>query len=955
MNRPPHQIPTTNPISLLVTIGSDVHGLHAYLKNISRLHLINYLFDGAQVPEQLRKHGWTVGYRNENPSGYIYSALSCYKTNNSSVFLISIPGNSHFADILLTKERRIFSSILIATSTKNPLSSFIAEFIELQNSKKNQSDWHNSFQEKYYISPRDIQKHANNLMDLETHIRSIFPNERKYVQMNSFPCIAFQLVGDQSVPMPKPLNDISNQQDPWTWFSKHCHQDILFDLRFAFDRISTRNYVLHKRQQNTHNTCIGKSSPLVKFRKSALNASNMDQCKWAILIAVPPAGAFKSVQSTVGTLQILGNIREVFSGMINNNNDLTDGKGDDLNFSISIYASTVSSADHIFCKASDIFENVIKLPTGTTICQSWETLARYAITKGATRLLLSDGVLAIRTVNWISRAEKEFQAGSICVELLGKENYFAQINGSSLISLHVWHVCIFGRLFPHSVYNKEGSFTFLREIWQRTGWFATIYVHVEPEMSQKLSSYGQRFLESDASSFRDIPFETSLSVLRSFKAEVKKSISNKRFKSQFTFDENEFQVLRRLDVIIPTFRLPVEHLRKLVSLRASIPCLVTFWIVVDNPSHPNLSTLLSELDNVTVPHPYTQGHDSELHGLYQTRVLVHPFYCGASVAQNTGLLASLADWAVLLHDDVTPSRDLLDAYLSAISKHDSYNDYFHKHDYSHMSKEPKLCTTFNMRVDILAGITHFPKPHSFWQHALLTSDICKNYGGPVAFPVTANVCIRVRHNPHLFDPKYSNNGGGENIEYGLRVRQGGNRMVVVPDALVLHPWFCNSATASLLHTSKWMLGESLLAEDLSHMHTVIVAPGWAECTILYLPIGMLLTVHESSRIWSLLKSALFIFCNEFLFRSSLICLRAVKQVGFRRTLLVSCFSAILQMSQDVVRVWCHLRRYRADCLFRTLYLNDGKGSAFTLQLLSVMKFIFICLLLLYINLQNLHH
>ena len=85
-----------------------------------------------------------------------------------------------------------------------------------------------------------------------------------------------------------------------------------------------------------------------------------------------------------------------------------------------------------------------------------------------------------------------------------------------------------------------------------------------------------------------------------------------------------------------------------------------------------------------LPHPLTQRYDREHSGLYHTRVLVQTARGGTAVARNTALMHSVADWAPFLADDATPAPDLLDAYFSAILRHDGDNTHPQVR-YSHLS------------------------------------------------------------------------------------------------------------------------------------------------------------------------------------------------------------------------------------------------------------------------------
>ena len=142
------------------------------------------------------------------------------------------------------------------------------------------------------------------------------------------------------------------------------------------------------------------------------------------------------------------------------------------------------------------------------------------------------------------------------------------------------------------------------------------------------------------------------------------------------------------------------------------------------------------------------------------------------MSRNTGLACSHGDWVVLLDDDVVPDQNILNAYLGASIRHPD--------------------------AKILVGLTLLPSPSRLVEHALAASQMTFFFGVALKMKhppwgVTANLCVRGRADaPVWFGKGYPKSGGGEDVDYCLRVKdmeRNGAVIVSVPEARALHPFW----------------------------------------------------------------------------------------------------------------------------------------------------------------------
>lgn len=279
-----------------------------------------------------------------------------------------------------------------------------------------------------------------------------------------------------------------------------------------------------------------------------------------------------------------------------------------------------------------------------------------------------------------------------------------------------------------------------------------------------------------------------------------------------------------LDVVVPTFRCEISALQRIVSLRASVPVRTSFWIIVDNPSSP-------DIDKVRALEMFAPN--------YSVNVREHKQNWGASAARNTGMDYSDADWIVLLDDDVAPDPDLLDAYIGGILRHPD--------------------------ASILVGSTHLPEPHNLLTKSLVACDLIGSYviaerRTDPPWGVTANLCVRGRSSRVRFDLAYPKTGGGEDIDFCIRAGKSGitsgilggtsGSIVSVPGALAFHPWWDDGKLSSIRHIMGWAVGESLCVSSV-HLreHVYLAAPNAVEFVLFSLVASIVL------QLWSLFAMA----------------------------------------------------------------------------------------------------
>ncbi|KAF9020736.1 glycosyltransferase family 2 protein [Hymenopellis radicata] len=209
-----------------------------------------------------------------------------------------------------------------------------------------------------------------------------------------------------------------------------------------------------------------------------------------------------------------------------------------------------------------------------------------------------------------------------------------------------------------------------------------------------------------------------------------------------------------IDVVVPSFRVQIPLLTRILALKSSPAVSTMFIIVIDDPTSPN-AAILEE----------TYGH------LPNVRIRTHSANLGASASRNRGLQESAAEWVLFLDDDIQPEPDLLlkaEKYVRAHPEAAGFvgNVFF-----------PKADTIYTSAIH-LSGVTYF------W-------NIAEKIHSDLPWGVTANLMVRRNKDGVLFDLRFPKTGGGEDIDFCVRKRRDGFVFFAAPELRVVHPWWRN--------------------------------------------------------------------------------------------------------------------------------------------------------------------
>mmetsp|Transcript_22222 Transcript_22222/g.44688 ORF Transcript_22222/g.44688 Transcript_22222/m.44688 type:complete len:897 (+) Transcript_22222:1143-3833(+) len=276
-----------------------------------------------------------------------------------------------------------------------------------------------------------------------------------------------------------------------------------------------------------------------------------------------------------------------------------------------------------------------------------------------------------------------------------------------------------------------------------------------------------------------------------------------------------------VDVVVPSFRVRLDYLRSICHLKVPAMIRTNFIIIIDN-----IDALLRAARDLTGDGDITisQAEDILERHLAMSgnavRVRCNDSNLGASASRNRGINESAAEFILNLDDDLIPDEDLLEQYGRKLSQIDD-------------------------TVAGLVGLVRFPRtPDMPLRHAAVLMSYLtfmfeiaeqeSNMYTP-AWGVTANILFR-RTNIR-FDPIYAKTGGGEDVDYSLRVTEAcnGGRLLAVPEARVVHPFWAGSVFALASHFHNWAIGDGALFQIFPE-HTYWSFPNLPETILFTLPL-----------------------------------------------------------------------------------------------------------------------
>ena len=261
-----------------------------------------------------------------------------------------------------------------------------------------------------------------------------------------------------------------------------------------------------------------------------------------------------------------------------------------------------------------------------------------------------------------------------------------------------------------------------------------------------------------------------------------------------------------LDVVVPSYRVRLDYLQSICYLRVPERIQTNFIVIVDNKSAliragEEIVAMGDDRDDTDAEKddPISRAStllEKHLAGTGNTvRVRCNRENVGASASRNRGIDESCAEYVLNLDDDLYPDRDLLEVYGRKLLEIDE-------------------------TVAGLVGLVRFPRdPDLPLRHAAVLMsyltfmfEIAEHtaYKNP-AWGVTANILFR--RTRVRFDPVYAKTGGGEDVDYALKVTEEwgrGSRLLALPRAKVVHPFWPGSFLELARHFYNWAIGDGAL-------------------------------------------------------------------------------------------------------------------------------------------------
>ncbi|VDB85568.1 unnamed protein product [Peniophora sp. CBMAI 1063] len=403
------------------------------------------------------------------------------------------------------------------------------------------------------------------------------------------------------------------------------------------------------------------------------------------------------------------------------------------------------------------------------VCELWRLLARHAMAECDYLVLMGDDV-EVQDEGWMRQAHAEFLAlsrehgvplGFGCVAFT--DTSFPGMPTFPIVSS--LHMRIFdGIVVPPIFINQDGD-PFLYQLYRRWG--------CSRMMTSRLCNIvgGGGDARYEKQSAKDWTFETLTNATARVEAWLL-SVEAPRVQRKLT-----------IDVIVPSYRVQIDLLARILDLHPSPSCTVMFIIIVDDPASPSIA----ELERRYGARP-------------DVRIRVNKQNEGASASRNRGLSESSAEWAFFLDDDVKPDENILIEAERVIRAHPNAAGFVGN------VRFPRAETVFTAAVH-LAGVLFF------WDIAAKWEDWGKKTDVP--WGVTASLIARRDVQDGVqYDLSFPKTGGGEDIDYCRRKRaalmnEDKLGFMPAPQVRATHPWWSNGAR-SYWRFYGWSVGDGQL-------------------------------------------------------------------------------------------------------------------------------------------------
>ena len=228
-----------------------------------------------------------------------------------------------------------------------------------------------------------------------------------------------------------------------------------------------------------------------------------------------------------------------------------------------------------------------------------------------------------------------------------------------------------------------------------------------------------------------------------------------------------------IDVVIPSFRLEEKYILPILQLDVPDSAIIKFYLVADNPKLQISPSILAIVDNKKI------------------FLTINKQNMGAALTRNAGIDQGTGDWILFLDDDIAVKPDLLKIYLDAIV---NYPD----------------------EIGFI-GFVKFTEPSALFDKAIKASGSIDIFSiaerkPSFAWGATANIIVkRTAVGDIRFDKVFPKSGGGEDIDFFLKVRERNQfkNYRSLPLAGVEHPWW-NAGKPNFKRSFRYGQGSSLL-------------------------------------------------------------------------------------------------------------------------------------------------
>lgn len=486
--------------------------------------------------------------------------------------------------------------------------------------------------------------------------------------------------------------------------------------------------------------------------------------------------------------------------------DTTEGDTCDARYELKVYVG-VDDSD-TFLSSSNRVEKVLRehgIENAVTmafsyhpgsLCAIWRDLARRAHGEQCHYTVLLGDDTVLKTPGWMSSFDKAFceleskrgvPRGFGCIAFSDRcFPGFPTFPVMGRIHLEMFD----GEIIPKDFINQDGD-PYLFQLYRRWGCSVMLDdVFLENTMGGSREPHYRKKHRHD----------WTFSALDDGVAKVREWLTQNRSRTSQD-GPPPFEILT-LDVVVPTFRIPLLGIDNIVKLERSQTCSTMIILIVDDPLSPDIPELKKRYE-----------HDAFI------RIRVNVTNAGASEARNRGLADSAADYVLFLDDDVVPDpRILLEAEKVIRQYPKSCGFVGH-------TKFPDPTSSVVSSAVVLSGVT------SFW-------GVTKHLSEDLPWGVTANLLVRRSNDNISFDPKFPKTGGGEDIDFCLRKREAHVKLVDcgegfrgAPNMTVIHPWW-NHGRRSFNHFRGWGLGDGGLVKMHPTFAYMDRAPNSAETLLL---------------------------------------------------------------------------------------------------------------------------